>query len=114
MDPKVIKTSPSSKSGVVVADNSVRINATEDNGINVDERGITFAGPISFVNGINQIRLGALFTFNNAIALTIPSTISTPTPVLMIDPPIKQIASLMKDTAIMMSLIGALSGSAVG
>jgi hypothetical protein len=114
MDPKILKTNPKSKSGVVVADNSVRLNAGEDSCVNVDERGITFAGPISFVNGIDQIRVGAMFSFNSTIKLLIPSTISTPTAILKVDPPIRQIASLMKDAAIMMSLIGSLAGSAAG
>lgn len=113
MDPKFLKTHPKSNSGVVVGDNTVRMNSGEDVGINLDERGITFAGPISFVNGINQIRVGGLFTFNQTVLLTLPSTIATPTPVLMIDPPVKQVASLMKQAAIMMSLMGAIAATAV-
>jgi len=81
------------------------MNSGEDNAINIDERGVTINGPMSLVGGTNQIRVGALWTFNNMMALSLPSTIATPTPVLMIDPPGKQLASLMKQAALMIALL---------
>jgi hypothetical protein len=112
MGTKTLKVA-GSDSGIVVSDNRVRINAGEDNGINVDKKGITFCGPISFVNGINQIRSGGIFTFNNMVTLTLPSTIATPSPVLIIDLPVKQIKSLMEETAIMMAMIAGVGAAAL-
>lgn len=108
MGTKVLKATPSSQAGVVVSDTVVRATVKEDKGILVDERGVSIQGPVSFVSGTNHIRVGGLWTFNNTMALSLPSTMATPTPVLMIDPPVKQFESLMKDATVMIGLIGAL------
>ena len=108
MGTKVIKALPTSQAGIVVSDTVVRMTVKEDKGVMVDERGVTITGPVSFVSGPNHIRVGGLWTFNNAMALSLPSTMATPTPVLMIDPPIKQFESLMKDASVMIALLGAL------
>lgn len=105
---KVIKSSPGSDAGVVVSEKVVRMNSNEDNGVMVDERGVTISGPVSFVSGTNHIRVGGLWTFNNPTQLMVPSTIATPSPVLMVDPPVKQLANIMKDTAVMIGLLGGL------
>ncbi len=109
---KLVKENPDSDAGVVVSDTVVRVTVKEDNGIMVDERGTTISGPISLVNGTNQIRVGALWSFNHPMQLTLPSTIATPSPTLMIDPPVLPIASLMKDTIVMVGLIGGMTAIA--
>lgn len=109
MGTKVIKSSAESDAGVVVSDSVVRMNVNKDNGVMVDERGTTITGPISIASATNHIRVGGLWTFNNPMTLSLPSTIATPTPVLMIDPPVKQFKSLMKDAAVMISLMGSLT-----
>lgn len=109
MGTKSIKSSSESGAGVIVSDTVVRINVNKDNGVMVDERGTTITGPISIVSATNHIRVGGLWTFNNPINLSLPSTIATPTPVLMVDPPMKQYVNLMKDTVVMIALIGGLA-----
>jgi len=109
MGTKIIKSNAASDAGVVVADNVVRINSKEDNGVMVDERGVTITGPVSFVSGTNHIRVGGLWTFNNPTRLMIPSTLATPSPVLIVDSPVKQLANIMKDASVMIALIGGLS-----
>jgi len=109
MGTKVIKSNAESDAGVVVSDTVVRMNVNKDNGVMVDERGTTITGPISIASATNHIRVGGLWTFNTPINLSLPSTIATPTPVLMVDPPMKQYANLMKDAAVMIGLIGSLT-----
>lgn len=109
MGTKTIKSLPKSDAGIVVSDNAVRATVKEDNGITVSEQGTTIAGPVSFVSGTNHIRIGGLWSMNNPFQMMLPSTYATPTPTLMIDPPIKQLETIMKDTAVMLALFGALS-----
>lgn len=108
MGTKSIKPSAESDSGVIVSDTTVRMNVNKDNGIMVDERGTTITGPISIVSATNHIRVGGLWTFNNPMNLSLPSTLATPTPVLMVDPPMKQFVNLMKDATVMLALTGSL------
>lgn len=105
MGTKTIKSTPSSKAGIVVAENLTRITSNEDNGIIVDEKGTTIQGPVSFVSGSEGIRVGALWTFNSAITLSLPSTLATPSPVFNIDPPTAAIEGLIKDTTVMINLL---------
>jgi hypothetical protein len=108
MGTKVIKSSPSSDAGIVVAENLVRITAKESNGITVDEKGVIVQGPVSFVSGSDSIRVGALWTFNSTMPLSLPSTLATPSPVFNIDPPTKAIAGLVEDASIMIALLFSL------
>ena len=105
---KVIKSNPKSDAGIVVSEKVIRMNSNEDNGVMVDERGVTITGPVSIVSASNHIRIGGLWTMNNPIQLMLPSTLATPSPVLMVDPPVKQLANIMKDTAVMIGLLGGL------
>lgn len=105
MPTKTIKSSPGSDSGIVVSENITRITTKEENSVEVAEKGVTINGPVSFVSGPDQIRVGGLWTFNEATTMSLPSTLATPHPVLKINPPVRQIASLIKDAAVMMSLL---------
>jgi len=105
-DPKILKVNPSSKAGIVVSENTVRSTVNEDNGIMIDERGTTITGPMSIAASPNQIRVGGLFTFQNSISGMLPSTIATPSPMYMVDPPIKQVQNLVQQVAIMGAMIG--------
>jgi hypothetical protein len=109
MGTKIIKSQAVSDAGVVVADNSVRMTVKEDNGVVVAENGTTINGPISIVSNPSQVRIGGLWTFNNPFQMMIPSTYATPAPVLMVDPPVKQLTSIMEDAAVMLGLLGIIS-----
>lgn len=110
MGTKTTKSTPNSTSGIVVSENAIRINGSEDNSVTVDENGVTINGPISIPSGSNQVRYSALWTMNTEIALSLPSTMATPTPVMVIDPPVKQISNLVKDASVMIQLLGVLNG----
>jgi len=105
-DPKTIKAHPSADAGVVVGENSVRVTVTEENSISVDERGTTISGPMSLATSPNQIRISGLFTFQTIAMGVLPSTMATPSAMYMIDPPVKQVANLVKQVALMAGIIG--------
>ena len=110
---KTLKAHPEAQgTGIALSENSVRLTSNEDNNILVDERGVTIAGPISLVSSPNQIRVGGLFTFQNSILGMLPSTMATPSPMYVIDPPVKQIVTLVAQVAIMGGLLGMTAAGA--
>ena len=109
MGTKTIKSDADSVAGVSISKTSVRSHGNKDNYVMTDERGTTISGPVSFVSGTSQMRFGGLWTLSNQMMLSLPSTMATPTPTLMINPPVKQFANVMKDAAVMIGLLGAFS-----
>lgn len=109
MPTKIIKAEPTSNAGVVIADSATRMHGNKDNYIQADEKGVTINGPMSIPSGSGQMRFSALWVMNNELALSLPSTIATPTPVMTINPPIAQLTSIMTDAMSMMALFGMLS-----
>jgi hypothetical protein len=110
MPTKTFKSEPDGEAGIVAAKNAVRMNGNKDNYVLADEKGVTINGPVSFVSGSGQIRFGGLWVMNNEMMLTLPSTLATPSPVMTVNPPIKQLGDLMKESAIMISLLTTFSG----
>ena len=104
-DPKTLKAHPAATAGIVVGENSVRLTVTEENNVSIDERGTTISGPMSLATSPNQIRISALFTFQTIAMGVLPSTMATPSAMYMIDPPVKQVANLVKQVAIMAGII---------
>ena len=109
MGTKTIKSNASSGAGVVVSENTVRATVNEDNGVTVAENGTTISGPISIVSNTNHIRVGGIWTFNAPYNMTLPSTYATPNSVLLIDSPVKQFETIMKDAVVMIGLLSGLS-----
>ena len=107
---KVFKDSPDAPAGMAAGIKAIRINGTKENYVLVDNFGTTISGPISIVAGLNQVRTGALWTFNGEMQLSIPSTLATPTPVLKIDPPLKQIKGIVEAAALFIALFPAIGG----
>ena len=104
--PRVIKDGVDGGAGLAMGSNVARLHGKKDNFVQVDEQGVSISGPMSFVAGLGQIRTGALWTFNNEMMLTIPSTIGTPIPTLMINPPVKQLKNLIAGASLMIAAIG--------
>jgi len=105
-----MKAEHDAEAGIVIAKNATRMNGNKDNYIMADEKGVTVNGPVSFPSGSGQIRFGGLWVMQNEMMLSLPSTLATPTPVMVINPPLKQLAGLMADAAVMMSLLGSFAG----
>jgi hypothetical protein len=108
MPTKTFKSDADSTAGIVASKNAVRMNGKKDHYVMADERGVTVNGPISFVSGSAQMRYGGLWTMNTELMLSLPSTMATPTPVMTINPPVKQFKSLMEEAAVMIGLFGAI------
>ena len=108
MPTKTFKSDVDSSAGITASKNAVRMNGNKENYIMADERGLTFNGPISFVSGSSQMRFSGLWTMNTEMALSLPSTMATPSPVMTINPPVKQFKTLMEEAAIMIGLFGAV------
>jgi hypothetical protein len=100
-----IKASPEAEAGQVIDSRSVRMHGNKENYVQTDTKGTTIGGPMSLVAGSGQMRFSSLWTMNNEIMLSLPSTMATPTPVMMINPPVRQFASLMKDAAVFIGLL---------
>ncbi len=109
MPTKIWKAEHDAEAGFVVAKNATRMNGNKDNYVMADERGVTVSGPVSFVSGSGQMRFGGLWVMQNEMMLSLPSTLATPTPVMTINPPMAQLASIMEDAAVMMSLLGSFA-----
>ena len=109
MGTKTIKSDDDAQAGVVVAKTVARMHGSKDNYVSTDENGTTINGPMSFVAGSDQIRVGGLWTFNNQMLMSLPSTIATPVATMVINPPARQLAELMKDATVMVGLITGLA-----
>ena len=108
MPTKTLKSDADATAGVVASKNAVRMNGTKENYVMADERGVTINGPMSIVSGSSQVRYSGLWTMNAELMLSLPSTMATPTPVMTINPPVKQFKSLMEEAAVMIGLFGAI------
>jgi len=109
MGTKTIKSNPDASAGVIASNETVRITSSEDNGIVVDSRGVTIQGPVSIVSSPKQVRFGGLWTMNDPIKLSLPSTLATPNPVLNISPPTGQLQEIMKAVTVMTSLLSSFA-----
>lgn len=109
MATRTYKSDSDSTAGVVVSKNSVRMNGNKDNYVMADERGVTISGPMSFVSGTEQLRFGGLWTMNQQLLLSLPSTLATPVPTMMINPPVRQFKNLMEDAVVMIGLVSSFA-----
>jgi len=90
---------------LMVTQETVKISANEENYVMSNSRGTSIAGPIAFASGSSQIRFGPLFTMNTEMAMMIPSTTATPTPVMMLNFPVQTFTSLLPACQSMMSMM---------
>jgi hypothetical protein len=104
MGTKVFKSDSEATAGLTVSSKLCRMHSNKENYVLVDDKGITIDGPISIVSGSSQVRYSALWTMNTETLLTLPSTMATPTPVMTINLPVKQIASLIEEASVMIGL----------
>jgi len=108
MPEKLLKSENAATAGVSVGYDCARIHGTDTNYVQTDSMGTFVSGKVSFLSTMPEIRTGALWTFNTNWSMMIPSTLGTPSAVLMVDPPIKNVQALAKQAATVMSLLGML------
>lgn len=103
---KTLKLFPDSEAGIVASNDSIRINGKDSVSLTANSKGITVNGPISFASGSNQMNFSVLWKMNMEPMLMIPSTMATPTPMMMMSPPVGTIKSLISDISLMAGLFG--------
>lgn len=102
---KVMKSTPGSSSGVVAADTYAQLMSGPNSISTTNDSGNFINGPLSISSGIDSIKVGGIFRFNPILGSGIPSTIITPVPVLLIDPPIRNLTSMAGIAAMMSSIL---------
>src|SRR3972149_2800183 len=93
MPSKVMKSDSDSSAFLRVADDSVTLAAGRGSYIDVVDNGIHLSGPIAVHTGKDSVRYGALFTdipFADWMHM-LPSTLVTPFPTSVFNPPIQGI-----------------------
>lgn len=91
---KIMKTNSDSTSSVIAAETYSQMIANS-NSVSVDAEGGTFInGPLSISSQAENIRIGAIYRVNPLVSTGLPSTMITPIPTLVIDPPIKNLMSM--------------------
>lgn len=102
---KIIKES-SNSSAFFMLDGPDVIMASGPNSISVTrDAGNFINGPLSISSGLDSIKIGGIFRLNPLMATGLPSTMITPIPTLLIDIPLKGLASFSGVAALVGSLI---------
>lgn len=101
-DYKLLKYSENSPAFVQAKDDSVYLAGSEKNRfVSTKEFGNFIAGPTTFMEHPQNIRIGAAYRFNGQLTSTIPSTIMTPVPTLILDIPgegiLKMFSKILND-----------------
>ena len=96
---RVLKVTPTTDAGIEVTENSSRISGNRENFVYIDESGVYCVGPVSFLSEPQNMRIAGLFRFPTAYEMAIPSTVTTPRPMLIPDPPVEGFASLASAVA---------------
>lgn len=102
---KVWKTSLEAKAGMSVSEEAATIQGSKDSFIAVTPEGTYHGGKHSFICAPSDIRIGGMWTFNNAIVSTLPSTIVTPIPVLSSSQPVSGVANITSMVAQLSALL---------
>ena len=99
------KVGPESTAGMTITDRNAAMFANKDNFVLTDESGIYFVGPQSHVTTPENIRVAGLWTQNTAYQQMVPSTIVTPIPNLIINPPFQGLKQLADAVSLMKALL---------
>lgn len=102
----LVKDSPDSSSFLQTGEGFSQIASGPNSVTSTREDGNFINGPLSISSPIDSIKVGGIFRFNPMLSSCIPSTIVTPMPTLVIDLPIKNIASMIKVAALAKTLMG--------
>jgi len=102
---KVWKTSLKAKAGMAVTEESASMQGSKDNFIITTPEGTYHGGKHSFICAPSDIRIGGMWTFNDAIVSTLPSTIVTPIPVLSSSQPLSGVANITSMVAQLSALL---------
>lgn len=102
---KVIKEKPESSCMLVTADTYTQITAGPNSITTTREEGNFINGPLSISANIDNIRVGGIYKFNPQLSTGLPSTMITPIPTLIFDIPVKNLASQVAISSVLMGLL---------
>lgn len=105
MSKKVWKTSLEAKAGMSVAEEAATMQGSKDSYIAMTPDGTYHGGKHSFICAPSDIRIAGMWTFNDSIVSTLPSTIVTPIPVLSSSQPISGVANITSMVAQLSALL---------
>lgn len=102
---KIIKENPESSNFVMMeGSNTVLAAGPHSVGANKNS-GVFINGPVSFTSTMESIKFSGVFRFNPVAATGLPSTIVTPIPTFIMEPPIKGVANMTAVASILMSMV---------
>ena len=102
---KVLKATPDSSSMVVAEEGYSQITSGPVSVTPSREGGIYLNGAVSITSQVDNIKIGGIYKLNPLLSTCMPSTMITPIPTLVMDLPIKNLASISGIAAILQSLI---------
>lgn len=90
---KILKHTPTSKSGVELLDERAVLAGSRNKHIASDAKAGNFiTGPTSIMANVDQIRISGCWTLRSTLTSTVPSTIVTPHPALQLDIPYNNVS----------------------
>ena len=103
---RVYRVTPDSNAAIIVDDDRIVLMGDKDHFIVIDKNGTSIRGPYSVIAGSESNRRAGFWTTQPDFIAMFPSTIVTPIPTQIPNPPTAGISNL-KDTMLMMtSLLG--------
>lgn len=102
---RVLKTSADSSSMVIAGESYSQITAGP-NSVTADRYGGVFInGALSITSQVDNIKIGGIFRLNPILSSCMPSTMITPIPTLVMDLPVKHIASISGIASMLRSIL---------
>ena len=102
---KVLKASAASSSMVIAGESYSQITSGPVSVTASGEGGVYINGALSITSQVDNIKIGGIFKLNPLLSTCLPSTMITPIPTLVMDMPIKNLASVAGITSILQSLL---------
>ena len=102
---KVLKASAGSSSMVIAGEGYSQITSGPVSVTASRDEGVFINGAVSFTAQVDNIKIGGIYKLNPLLSTCMPSTMITPIPTLVMDLPIKNLASISGIAAILQSLI---------
>lgn len=102
MAKRVIKATESSKAGIEVTENSIKLVGSNESFVVINEKGVYLGSKLSFIANTEDIRMGGMFVQTPLHQQMLPSTITTPVPNVVFNPPlsgIQEIADILAEVS---------------
>lgn len=104
-DRKTWKTSLNAQAGMTITEDSAIIQGDKKNFVASTPEGNYISGKVSFISAPSDIRIAGMWTFNDSLTSTLPSTIVTPMPVLRMSPPVEGLVQMQEVVSLLSMLL---------